>query len=161
MHMKRYYGTGSGSRQHEYWREVEQGIRRMDDDDLRLLSVIRSALAAGIHYTADMQQHVASVYGIPESEWHGANVEGGLLGMEVYYCRRELSRIEQMGADVTAAQRMTPGFVARNIRVGSHTFAKVTVDAIVDGVVSYTASKRGSRNRWAGKIGAAQLVEAA
>lgn len=74
---------------HTKWNDIRNGKREPSEWEKRLRLAIEKALDAGVQYTRQVQEFVRKEIPLSEAdaELGKGRVEGGVFGMEVYYCR--------------------------------------------------------------------------
>ena len=93
--------TVSQDNHHAYQR---WGFDQPVTDEMRgLMNTVAIAEAAGVFYTKDMYAYVCACYDFTEEELaRGKGVEGGTVGMDIYYARGRLRHEKEVAEDETA-----------------------------------------------------------
>lgn len=108
------YKLPDDAKQMARWNALKNGRETPDAHEKRMISAVEQALAAGLFYNTDVAKSVRETLGdyVPDQFWSIKNgVEGGPMGMEIYYARQVVEQRQKDAAVKAAAEALdlTPG----------------------------------------------------
>ncbi|MDF9778968.1 hypothetical protein [Pseudomonas baetica] len=127
-----------------------------DGDHQWMMDMVAAGLDAGIFYTSSMLEFIERrlVNQLPSDyKSRGPRVEGGVLGMEVYYARRAVEAKREHAVQMAAVSKIRIGDEIKQAEIfanGKTSKWNGTVQEVdsVYGSVKLNVSRRGDKNRY-------------
>lgn len=97
---------------HDHWSGCELPGFVPNGNQMLVIAVVQSALAAGLYYTSEVREYCARALGLSEDDdkanFAQFRVEGGVFGMDCYYARKYLDARKVHAAEADACARLRP-----------------------------------------------------
>lgn len=122
---------------YDYWKPVEAGEVEPDEWQTALMEIMQKALDNGLFYTVDVEAWIKANNDFIPAEWWSyqypppkTQVEGGIMGMELYSARSALDKKRERDADAEALKHLSEGQVIGTMSVNNKRVNKCAVLSI-------------------------------
>lgn len=133
--------------EYERWTPVVAGKQEPDEYQRAMIELTQAALDAGLFYNTDVKAHVREhCTFIPDELWtlqFNQPVEGGVVGMEVFYARDYIREKGYREADALALHGLNAGDILGTLHVNHKRIFKCKIDRI-EGATVYFSGMAGS-----------------
>lgn len=130
---------------YEYWYDsgVFSGQSEPDEWQAELMRLIEQAEGEGVFYTVDMMEWMKKHACFVPVEWwdlqySGTQVEGGIMGMEIYSARCSVREKKEREADYKALENLREGQVIGTLRVNGKRINKCVIKGFDNRAVKFT-----------------------
>lgn len=130
---------------YKYWYTggVINGETSPDEWQAALISLVEQGLSDGVYYTKDMRAYIKDHADFVPAEWWdyqytGHEVEGGIMGMEVYSARCAIRERKEREANIKALESLFMGQVMGSMSVNYKRVNKCVVESIEGSKVTFT-----------------------